>query len=159
MSGTRTVCLIEQIERCLHFQEVVDVKLIGKLSRSFFVYHEFITSKKHAELFKRQHFFGFQLARAAPVLLEAGGKLSTMFPPEGLEELPQAQKSKIFYSQHFHEICLVLKPYDEQGERKQGQEQRTKQTDRQTDRQTEGEGEAKARGRWRGHRKRRAQWA
>ena len=43
--------------------------------------------KKPRKLYKCQHFFGFQLARAAPVLLEAGGKPSTWFPPEGLVEL------------------------------------------------------------------------
>ena len=42
--------------------------------------------KKPRKLYKCQHFFGFQLARAAPVL-EAGGKPSTWFPPEGLVEL------------------------------------------------------------------------
>ena len=43
--------------------------------------------KKPQKLQIVQHFFGFQLARAAPVLLEAGGKPSTWFPPEGLVEL------------------------------------------------------------------------
>ena len=49
--------------------------------------NECITSKKKpSKLHKGQHFFGFQLAGAAPVL-EAGGKPSTRFPPEGLAEL------------------------------------------------------------------------
>ena len=48
--------------------------------------NECITSKKKPQkLPKCQHFFGFQLA-GAPVL-EAGGKPSTSFPPEGLVEL------------------------------------------------------------------------
>ena len=38
--------------------------------------NEFISlEKKHAKLHKGQHFFGFQLARTAPVLLRAGGNL------------------------------------------------------------------------------------
>ena len=44
-------------------------------------------TKKTPKLHKRQHFFGFQLGRVASVLLEAGGKRSTWFPPEGLVEL------------------------------------------------------------------------
>ena len=43
--------------------------------------------KKTSKITQSQHFFGFQLARTAPVL-EAGGKPSTRFPPEGLVELP-----------------------------------------------------------------------
>ena len=50
--------------------------------------NERITSKKKPRKLQIvQHFFGFQLAGAAPVLLEAGGKPSTRFPPEGLVEL------------------------------------------------------------------------
>ena len=66
--------------------------------------NECITSKKKPpKLYKGQHFFGFQLARAAPVLLEAGGKPSTRFPPGGLVELtcmPEAHEFHhvIFYS-------------------------------------------------------------
>ena len=49
--------------------------------------NECITFKKKPQKLQiLQHFFGIQLARAAPVL-EAGGKPSTMFPPEGLVEL------------------------------------------------------------------------
>ena len=36
--------------------------------------------KKHQKLHKGQHFFGFQLARTAPVLCRAGGEPSTWFP-------------------------------------------------------------------------------
>ena len=43
--------------------------------------------KKPQKLQIVQHFFRFQLAGAAPVLLEAGGKPSTWFPPGGLVEL------------------------------------------------------------------------
>ena len=46
--------------------------------------HYFETIQK---LHKSQHLFGFQLAEGAPILFEAGGKLSTGFPPEGLVEL------------------------------------------------------------------------
>ena len=46
--------------------------------------NECITSrKKTRKLQIVQHFFGFQIAGAAPVL-EAGGKPSTWFPPERL---------------------------------------------------------------------------
>ena len=56
--------------------------------------NECITFKKKPQkLHKCQHFFGFQLARAAPVL-EAGGKPSTWFPPEGLVELTGYAKGK-----------------------------------------------------------------
>ena len=55
--------------------------------------NELITSrKKPQQLQIVQHFFGFQLAGAAPVLLEAGGKPSTWFPPEGLVELTSHAK-------------------------------------------------------------------
>ena len=47
--------------------------------------------KKLQKLYKCQHFLGLQLAGAAPVL-EAGGKPSTWFPPEGLVELPSHVK-------------------------------------------------------------------
>ena len=61
----------------------------GKIPTAFLGMNECITSKKKPpKLYKGQHFFGFQLARAAPALLEAGGKPSTRFPPEGLVELP-----------------------------------------------------------------------
>ena len=44
--------------------------------------NEYITSeKKPQKLQIVQHFFGFQLAGAAPVLCRAGGKPSTWFPP------------------------------------------------------------------------------
>ena len=60
----------------------------GKIPIAFLVMNECITfKKKPRKLQIVQHFFGFQLARAAPVLLEAGGKPSTWFPPEGLVEL------------------------------------------------------------------------
>ena len=49
--------------------------------------NECITFKKKPQKLQIvQHFFGLQLARAAPVL-EAGGKPSTWFPPEGLVAL------------------------------------------------------------------------
>ena len=48
-----------------------------------------------------QHFFGFQLARAAPVLLEAGGKPSTWFPPEGLVELTSHDRGMRMSSHDF----------------------------------------------------------
>ena len=63
------------------------MKFPGKIPIAFLIMNECITSKKKtSKLYKCQHFFGFQLARAAPVL-EAGGKPSTWFPPEGLVEL------------------------------------------------------------------------
>ena len=58
-----------------------------KMLTTFLVMNEHITSKKkHQKLPKCQHFCGFQLAGAAPVLLfraicRAGGKPSTWFPP------------------------------------------------------------------------------
>ena len=62
--------------------------------------NECITSKKKPpKLYKGQHFFKLQLARGAPVL-EAGGKPSTRFPPEGLVEL------------HFHTRSMWTSSYD-----------------------------------------------
>ena len=58
--------------------------------------------KKPQKLYKCQHFFGFQLARAAPVLLEAGGKPSTWFPPEGLVELTPNVKNFRMKSHDFY---------------------------------------------------------
>ena len=57
--------------------------------------------KKPRKLQIVQHFFSFQLAGAAPVLLEAGGKPSTRFPPEGLVELTCHAKSMRILSCHF----------------------------------------------------------
>ena len=51
--------------------------------------------KKNINNYKRSTFFGFQLARAAPALLEACGKPSTRFPPEGLVELPRVLLSML----------------------------------------------------------------
>ena len=54
----------------------------GKIPTAFLVMNECITSKKKLpKLYKGQHFFGFQLARAAPALCRAGGKPTTWFPP------------------------------------------------------------------------------
>ena len=45
-------------------------------------------------------FFGFQLAIAAPVLLETGGKPSTWFPPSGLVELTSHARCMRMCSNH-----------------------------------------------------------
>ena len=56
--------------------------------------------KKHQKLEIVQHFFGFQLAGAAPVL-EAGGKPSTWFPPERLVEPPSHTRGMGWYHMNF----------------------------------------------------------
>ena len=64
--------------------------------------NERITSKKKPpKLYKCQHFVGVQLAGAAPVLLEAGGKPSTWFPPEGLVELARHRRGMQMLSDEF----------------------------------------------------------
>ena len=63
--------------------------------------NECITFKKKPQKLQIcQHFFGFQLAGAAPVL-EAGGKPSTRFPPEGLVELTSHARSMGMYPDEF----------------------------------------------------------
>ena len=63
--------------------------------------NECITSRKKLQKLQIvQHFFGFQLAGAA-LVLEAGGKPSTWFPPEGLVELTCHAKAMQMSSDDF----------------------------------------------------------
>ena len=69
---------VEQIDKWLHFQAQFFMKFDRKILTALLIMNECITSKKKPlKLYKGQHFFEFQLAKGAPVLLEAGGKPST----------------------------------------------------------------------------------
>ena len=81
LSVAQTLTLHYEIDNCLHPHAAFQLNFPGKIPISLLVMKECITSKKKPpKLYKGQHFFGFQLARGAPVC-RAGGKPSTWFPP------------------------------------------------------------------------------
>ena len=72
--------------------------------------NECITSNKTPpQLHKCQHLFGSQLARAAPVLLEAGGKPPVWFPPEALAQILDQIKFFIFFHKHLKMKIIKLR--------------------------------------------------
>ena len=79
--------LVEQIDKWLHSQEANFMNFDRKILTALWVMNECITfEKKPQKLQIAQHFFGFQLAGAAPVLWQSCGKPSTKFPHGGLVE-------------------------------------------------------------------------
>ena len=68
LSVTQTLTLHYEIDNWLHSHAAFKMNFPVKIPRSLLVMNECITSKKkHPKLYKGQHFFGFQLARGAPV--------------------------------------------------------------------------------------------
>ena len=84
---TFNLTLIEQIDKWLYFQAGFSMNFDRKILTASLIMNEHITSKKKPrKLHKCQHFFGFQLARGAPVLLfRATGESSTShYSPLGI---------------------------------------------------------------------------